>query len=187
MKDIIQQAELDNPQSALEALIWPPLSYMYLEKVVSSWLSSPTSQAPCLTRFDSHTNLSDWQRGRIFCADCELRWEKLGDKFQAVYIGQPVTLPNFKSGNIDLTQTNCQEESYYLWGRRVAENDLEKIGVKTKPPGMGLFIEMRVAQRLQYPIQDNKTQRVKLKVCHYCHKETGQIIYHRYYGLEEVA
>jgi len=187
MKDIIQQAVLDTPQKAIEALTWPKLSYMYLETIVNNWLPLDSRQSPCLTTLDVKQNFSEWERGRVFCPEFELRWEKQRDKFQLVYVGTAVNLPNFSLAEIDLPITQRDPISYYLWGRRVAQGDLQKIGLQSEPPGIGLFIEMRVAQRLQYPIQNNDTQRVKLNVYHYSDKTTGQVVYHRYYGLEEVT
>lgn len=184
MNDIIQYAELDNPQKSIDVLNWPDSTLMYLEKMITGWLSPDLPHAPQVAFFDPDTEFREWERGRVFCADFELRWEKVEEKFQMVYVGNPITLDGFTQA-IDLAQTQAESTTYYLWGRRVAKEDLGKIGVAHEPESHGIFIQMRVPTHLYYPVQHEKTNRVKLKVCHYRHQETGQILYHRYLGLEE--
>lgn len=185
--DIIQQAEFVDPQRAINALPWPDSSLIYLEKVITGWLPPDSLQAPQLTFFDPNTDFKAWERGRIFCTDFELRWEKVTDKFRLVYVGKPMTIEGFSLATdmLDLAPTKTEKRSYYLWGRRVAQDNLEKVGLKHEPKGIGIFIEMRVNAHLYYPVQHEKTNRIKLKVCQYRHQETGQIMYHRYQELEE--
>lgn len=139
-------------------------AFMFLERVPTCWLDdAEVSLGIQLTTYDSATDWSQWERGRVFCHQWELRWERL----RAVYTGLPTTLPGYNSP-LELPDVLRREVSYYLWGERNGNR----------------FIELQVARVLAYPVANG--QRVKLHVAEW-HDKSGEPIASRFTGLEGVG
>ena len=185
MTDTIQWARLEDPSPAVQAIIWPEPSYMYLERVPDAWLNEDERRNGLrLEVLDPATPFGEWERGRIFCEAFEVRWEKLDGRFQTVYVGPPVGVPGFSPADeVDLAATDSGTCRYYLWGNRVPDDKLPILGAD-KPPNAEVFIEFRVPRVLHYPVSSD-ARRVKLKVCEYVDPTTGATVYHRFQGLEE--
>lgn len=188
MSEIIQCAKLDDLSATVSTLKWPEVSYMYLERVPNSWLSAPhPDQTLRLAHFDATTSFdfNKWERGRLFCADFELRWEKQDGAFQTVYVGTapPVKLASFESANeLDLQNMTPRTSSYYLWGSRVSNQKLKTIGAE-REEGSEVFVALRIPRILRYPVSA-KAKYAKLVIREYI-DSSERAIYHRFEGLEE--
>lgn len=184
MGDVVAWARLDSLAPVVGALTWPGPVYMYLERVPDGWLSEAEQEHGLrLERFDPGTPWDTWERGRIFCPTCELRWERLDGTFRAVYVGPAVDLPGFvRETDLDLGVT--EDHSYALWGNRVPAADLAALGAR-KEDGQQVFLEFIVPRILYYPASA-AAQRVRLRVRTYVDPESGALIYYRFSGLEEV-
>jgi hypothetical protein len=186
MTDSIQWARLAD-LSIVSTLPWPlDASCMYLERIPDAWLDEPERRNGLrLEKFDASIAFSEWERGRVFCDSFELRWEKLNDAFQVVYVGVPIEIPGFAPADeMDLNATTRQMRSYILWGRRLPDDQLETVG-RSKSADSNVFIEPRVPRVLCYPVSDRSWQ-VKIKVCEYVDPISGEMLYYRFQGLEEV-
>jgi hypothetical protein len=159
---------------------------MYLERVPDRWLTAEERREGLrLERFTPEEDFNTWERGSIFCATFELRWEKLDGAFQTVYIGVPAELTGFTiADDLDLGATEPKEYSYMLWGNRVPNNALETVGAD-KREGQPVFIEFQIPRLLHYPVSDH-AQQVWLRVREYVDPGSGARCYYRFLGLEEI-
>lgn len=184
MNEIIQWAKLDDLTETISALTWPEVSYMYLERVPNSWLTTPhPDQTLRLAHFDVNTSFNEWERGRLFCADFELRWEKQDGAFQTVYVGQDIELPAFeRADELDLQHMKTRTNSYYLWGKRVSNKDLQTIGAQ-REANSELFVALRIPRILRYPVSPN-AKYAKLLIREYLNSGEN-VVYYRFEGLKE--
>lgn len=184
MSEIIQWARLDDLSATVSALTWPEASYMYLERVLYRLLIAPApDQTLCLAHFDAKTSFdfNEWERGRLFCTDFELRWEKQDGAFQTVYVGQAIKLPAFEQAD-ELKWQESRSKSYYLWGKRVSNKDLQTIGAQREADSE-LFVALRIPRILRYPVSP-KANYAKLLIREYL--DSGEkVVYYRFEGLEE--
>jgi hypothetical protein len=130
---------------------------------------------------EPETRLSNYTSGRIFTPEYELRWERQDGKFQVVYVGQERSqlLPEAET---EINTTSFRTTHYYLFGRRLDDNDVAKIG---PPAEIGDFAELRIPRLLRYPELPNapRAQRLRLAVREYI-DETGQVQLFRFLDLE---
>jgi hypothetical protein len=191
MNEIIQWARLDDLTATVSALTWPEASYMYLERVLYHLLIAPDPDKTLrLAHFDAKTsfNFNEWERGRLFCADFELRWEKQAcpdegrdGAFQTVYVGQAIDLPAFERAD-ELKWQESRSKSYYLWGKRVSNRDLATIGAQREADSE-LFVALRIPRILRYPVSP-KAKYAKLLIREYL--DSGEkVVYYRFEGLKE--
>ena len=185
MSNTIYRAQVNDIEPAITSQRWPDPSYMYLERVPTVWLSDDEIAAGLrLEHLDTTTPFHEWERGRIFCADSELRWEKVDGTFWMVYVGPEPAPPGFAlADELDLSHTTAQPRSYYLWGTHVSADKLEEIGTQARPESE-LFIEFRIPRLLYYPVSKHVKQ-VKLHVIEYLDPHTGNLLYYRFSSLEE--
>jgi len=185
MADTIQWARLDTLSPTVTALTWPLPSYMYLEQVPDHWLSqAERDRGLRLEKLDQTIAFEAWERGRLFCASFELRWEKLDGAFQVVYVGPPAVLAGFvPADDLDLNAAPSRTRSYDLWGRRVPADQIETVGAPTDTD-LGAFVEFRIPRLLLYPVP-RQAQRVRLRVREYLDPHTGELSYYRFEELEE--
>ncbi len=185
MADVILWAQLDDPTLAVKTLAWPEPSYMYLEQVPSSWVTAPDIEIGLsLRHLDPDLDFQRWERGRLFCQNWELRWEKQNGLFWCVYTGSATELSGFAPApELDLSTAELVSDSYYLWGLQVAEEDLDTVGAPSQPNAQ-VFLELRVPRLLRYPVSSD-ARRVKLVTCNYQNSISGEMIYHRYQSLQE--
>lgn len=162
MSEIILTSAHVNFNILQNELVIPVDAVMYLERVPSRWLAqAEIASGICITAFDPTTDWANWEKGRVFCRQWELRWEGQ----QAIYTGEASELSGFITGP-DLSHNLRQEKSYYLWGKR--DNDR--------------FIELQVARVLSYPVVTGT--RVTLHVIEWFNG-TGELVASRFTGLEE--
>lgn len=187
MTDVIQWAKLQDLSPIISELTWPERSYMVLERVPDAWLADGERENGLrLEAFDPAEPFNDWERGRVFCAAFELRWEKLDGAFQAVYVGPPANLAGFAlAQELDLSAAKPEPHRYYLWGTRVPDDQLDTVGAE-KRPGAQVFIELIVPRVLHYPVSPQAT-RVMLSVIEYVDPDSGALLYHRFQGLEGIS
>lgn len=183
MTEVIYWARLERLTEAVTALPITDETLMLLERVPVTWLEDEERiNGLRLEPFDPTTDFNLWERGRIFNPTFELRWEQVDGSFQAIYCGQEVNLPGFQPAEeVDLSVLSSKIRSYFLWGTRVKEDDLELIGL---PTSTQVFVELQVPRLLRYPVSP-QAKRIKLQVCEY-RDTTGVLVYHRFQKLEEV-
>jgi hypothetical protein len=159
---------------------------MYLERVPELWLSGDEAAAGVrFEAYDSGVQFGDWERGRVFCPDYELRWEKLDGAYQAVLVGNAPSLNGFVvATEVDLDRASAQTHGYLLWGQRVEDEKLSLIGVEHTPNGQ-VYLELRIPRILRYPVSD-KSRQVRLRVREYIDPKSGDLLYYRFVGLEEL-
>lgn len=186
MTEAILWSRTDDLVPAIESLNPASPCYMMLERVPDRWLTAEEKKTGFqVNRFAERERFNDWERGRIFCAAFELRWETLEGAFQAVYAGVQTALPGFERATaLHLEDTVVEERSYPLWGNRVPEDQLDTVGAE-KLPGQQPFIEFQVPRVLHYPVSE-RAQRVRLRVREYMDPSSGERCYYRFCGLEEV-
>ncbi len=185
MGDGIYWARGDDLTGAIKSLTWPTPSYMYLERVPTAWLSdAEIAEGVRLEYLDIATSFQRWERGRVFCADFELRWETSDGAFQMVYVGPEPAPPDFTlADDPDLNGATLQLQSYYLWGNHISADKLDTVGASERP-GLELFIEFKVPRLLYYPVSE-RAKRAQLEVVEYLDPDNGDLLYYRFCGLKE--
>ena len=187
MTEYIQWARLAEPETAIRSISWTPPTYMYLERVPEIWLSD--DEVAGGVRFellDPETPFGSWERGRVFCSEVEMRWEKLNGAYQSVVVGNASPIEGFSPAEeLDLAGANVQICGYQLWGQRVEGEQLDLIGTEHEP-NRPIYLELRVPRLLRYPVSSEAHQ-VRLKVREYVDPKSGELLYYRFLGLEEVA
>lgn len=141
-------------------------------------------------------NLTCWEKGRLFGGKTELKWQKRHGKFHLVIITEECGLPSL----VDIHREDLEPflgkdgrpiyRSIYLWGIKEFQKDVETY--KNIPQNQ--WYEPRIPQLLQYPVNNYRTQRkrVKIKVQEYKLREKdGQdneltSIIHRFVDVMEV-
>lgn len=118
-------------------------------------------------------DLAQWPKGRLFSSNFELRWEKISDGYQAVFVREKdFTIPEqvaayFTHQVTELGQTFRlrRETSFYLWPEE----------------------EPRLGRRLYYQCldsrRDDSRQNIKLIVRQY-YDQHGRLIFWRYKSME---
>ena len=159
---ILTNSNADLP-ATLTALQIPDDALMYLERVPSHWLNADEiTNGIQLAAYDEQTNWVEWERGRIFCEQWELRW----DHRKAIYTGVMIDLAGFDN-DLDLSSCSHKKMSYYLWGERLGSSER--------------FIELQVSRVLTYPIAVGR--KVKMLAREWFN-ESGEMIASRFIGME---
>jgi len=112
---------------------------------LAEWLKPPRTQTPfaVLERIDAIDFPASgetikpalWERGRVFGAALELRWEKRGGKFWARVMGEPASAPAAPFEIWDrLGPTQAQDNWRFMWGE--AEGRIgRELEYRAMPPG----------------------------------------------------
>jgi hypothetical protein len=128
---------------------------------------------------------ADYTAGRIFHEDAELRWERLENSLRVVYIGSAANESILRDHHLKSSDglERCSREftSYYLYGERLGSGDLKYIGPDAQP---GDFATLRIPRILRYPVGTSTANRVRIKVCSYLEKSTGQTLFFRFHSLD---
>ncbi len=121
---------------------------------------------------NSAGNLFDWDRGRLFGENVELRWLKRKNGFYVVIISENGRVPV----KLNIEEINpVREREIYLWGENI-----EKSGNTTDD-----WYEQRIPRILNYPVNATKIRgRLKLIVKEYSLASDKSTV-HRYVGLKE--
>ena len=134
-------------------------------------------------RFDLCFDFTPYTSGRIFHQFGELRWERQQQRTQIVYTGKKEYKPELEQSIKKLLdEVEWQERYYILFGKRLDDKQLDRIGSVAK---QGDFAEVRIPRLLRYPPTDlpTKVERVQLVVCEYLNPDTGANIAYRFKGL----
>lgn len=181
MAESIYWARSEKVADAIVTLPVTDTTVMLLEELPTTWLSEEERENGLrLEYFDPSIDFNIWGCGRIFDDTFEMRWERMDGAFQIVYCGPEITLPGFERvSEVDLSVCIAETRRYFLWGKKVREQDLEIIG---RPSDEQLFIELQIPRLLHYPVAVS-AQRVRLQVCEYW-DSAGTLVYYRFQGLE---
>ncbi len=127
--------------------------------------------------------------GRIFDQDSELRWEHdiASGTTSVVYLGKARTFTDLKQDEEELARLKPADNNprhYYLFGKSLAERDLEQMGIAAVPE-TAYYAEVRIPRLLPYPkVNARPPQRLKLAVYEYVDQETGLVKLFRFQGLQ---
>ncbi len=124
--------------------------------------------------------------GRIFHKFGEVHWERLYPLVQVVYTGSTEYQPTIQATNglnkESLSACPTRDRKYLLFGKRLDEGQLQRIG---SPTQTGDFAEVRIPRLLRYPPLDDtaKAERVQIEIREYLHSATGTNVAYRFYNL----
>lgn len=192
-KEMLCVSSVDDITALITACNFPPEALFLAEMLPRHVISADERQDLLrFTYFDADLPFASYTSGRIFHQDFELRWEKNDDKTQVVYVGTKRDLPMLEvTFNLDLNTPRkksipdlrtFRRRHYYLFGERLREGDLDKIGVPGEQRNFA-FAEVRIPRLLLYPIQQNE-RRARLVVREYLDEETGEVKLFRFESLE---
>ncbi|MGB1251997.1 MAG: hypothetical protein ACPG8W_15375 [Candidatus Promineifilaceae bacterium] len=178
--DTLFCATLTSFDTLLQQLPTVNPSWLLMETLPTGWVDEQgRANGIRLERFSGQASFLE-TKGRIFCPDFELRWERLGGtQIQFVYCGKSLSLNGFDAAD-ELAQTKSAQHSYFLWGTKVQEDRLQLVGY---PPNSILFAELQVPRLLEYPVSP-AAQRVKLAIRTF-HDDQHNLVYYRFHSLEE--
>lgn len=135
------------------------------------------------SEFKSEADFAAYTSGRIFHIHGELRWERQEAHIHVVYTGDSAYTPALNdSEEMVLDAYNAVTRSYFLFGKRLDEGQLKRIG----PAALsGDFAEVRIPRLLRYPALPALAgaQRIQLAVCEYIDPITGVNIAYRFKEL----
>lgn len=135
-------------------------------------------------KFGQIQDYENWEHGRLFGDNDELKWDTINGKKHAVITSEtnlPDTFEEFRDFTLISKHDTMRE--LFLWG----EKQYDKIG----NPQLEWY-EPKIPQILKYPAEGNLAKnRVILKIQEYTIEETikdEKIVttIHRYIGLEEI-
>lgn len=185
MVDAIYWAQLTDLTPAIEAFPAEPDSLMILERLPLTWLDEEARRTGMrFEPFRANEPFNRWERGRIFNETGELRWEKIGELYHTVYVGEAgIELPDsfHRDETIDLS---CPVPTgYYLWGRRLPA----QAAALLERPGANLFAEFTTGSIItEYPVAEpanDQARRVILKMVAYLDPRTRRRVYYRFQGV----
>jgi hypothetical protein len=140
--------------------------------------------------FKQDIPFASYTSGRIFREDTELRWEKQESEMSIVYLGAKEYISVLRDYGLhenqeELLKLTAREEPkyYYLFGERLQNEDIEKMGGIARP---GDFAQVRIPRLLRYPVPQNTASYVRLKVREYINAATGTVGLFRFQSLEAV-
>lgn len=171
-------AAVSSVADLVAAVRWATPAWMYLERVPQVYLEPrQLPEALRLAALDPKTAFDGWERGRVFDAGQELRWERGRGEFHAVYCG---AAPPAGMAAVELGAEGAREPAYYLWGQQVRPEDRERIG---RRGDKSAFIELRIPRVLHYPVTAD-VRRVRVRVNELLGADGG-LRYARWAGVEE--
>jgi len=133
--------------------------------------------------FDPTFDFMPYTAGRIFHTLGELRWERQQAKIRLVYSGHKEYKPALRDAqHITLDAYTAKDRAYFLFGKRLDEKQLARIGPVARA---GDFAEVRIPRLLRYPPVSALTgaERVQLVMREYIDHETALTFAYRFKGL----
>jgi hypothetical protein len=133
--------------------------------------------------FDPHFDFTLYTSGRIFHELGELRWERLPAGIQIVYTGHTAYKPTLQDAQeIALDSHKYKDRAYLLFGERLDQQELDRIGAAARP---GDFAEVRIPRLLRYPQVStlNDAKRVQLIAREYPDAATAVNVAYRFKNL----
>lgn len=185
--EIVRAGSIDDISELIDKCDFLSETLILLEKFPQTVVQRPDwinmlyfERFPLVTDID----LASYTSGRIFREDFELRWEGVGGKADVVYQGEERDVPMLKVVEDELLECDPQTKYYYLFGKRLGKERVERIG---DPAKLGDFAEVRIPRLLRYPVNAEGTlDYVKLMVREYTHRRTGELVMFRFQNLVEV-
>lgn len=146
---------------------FPADAFLLLEKLPQQVVSDDQRQdLLCFTRLgDKDIDLASFTSGRVFSGAFELRWEQDAGVARVVYLGEKRELPALE-GRRDDTFSLADKKTYYLFGARLREADLDKMGIQPDGKEATYYAELRVPRLLRYPLATRR-RRMQLVVGEY--------------------
>jgi hypothetical protein len=139
------------------------------------------------TFFNQKLCCTDYTTGRIFQQDRELRWERQDELMRVVYLGESENEAQFTEYHLKpkeilhALRKRSEPTYYYLFGERLRESDLQKLG---KAAQKGDFAVVRIPRMLRYPVKVNDDRYARLAVCEYLEDVTHRVVLFRFQGVE---
>jgi hypothetical protein len=133
--------------------------------------------------FDPSFDFTPYTSGRIFHALGELHWERQHPEVQIVYTGHEEYRPKLRdSRETPLDAYISEDRKYFLFGKRLNEEQLKRIGPAAQP---GDYAEVRIPRLLRYPQLPTLAgaERVQLVMCEYVDSETAVNVAYRFKKL----
>ena len=125
-------------------------------------------------------NCTDYTSGHVFHKYGELRWKKQDGAVQIIYTGHKHYMPEIDvTHTIQLDSCKLVSRSYFLFGKRLDDHQLARIG---PPAQAGDFAEARIPRLLRYPAPEG-AERVQLVVYEYFDRTTGGKLAFRFADL----
>ncbi len=178
MSTEVAWADLASVADIAHTLGWSDPAYVYLECVPQALLDEQLRRDGIrLEHYAATTRLDVWQRGRIFDAQQELKWELHQGTFRTIYCGKH---PPAGFTLVPLQSMREMTRHYYLWGQQVKEKDRKALGLSSDAQA---FIELQIPRILHYPVPANAGNRVQV-IMHECYAADGSLCYARWCGLE---
>jgi hypothetical protein len=136
--------------------------------------------------FSDDLDLMQYNTGRLFHKDGEIRWERITPAtVQVVYTGDEAYWPELAESEQRALRDEDYERvvrHYFLFGKRLDDTQLQRIGPVAQK---GDFAEVRIPRLLRYPRLDAlaNAERARLALYEYHDRATGSIIAYRFFDL----
>jgi len=181
MNEHVATVRLPTITSTITALPWASRCYMYLEQIPTTW-TAPRGAQDGLYLDDYHatTPFENWQRGRVFDQEQELKWDSLDGQFHLVYCG-PSVPAGFTKQHIECT-AEPTTYAYVAWGTRVEPAARVALGIQTQGAA---FIELQIPRILVYPVSA-QAFRMKIEIREW-YGPDGRLCYSRWAGIREIV
>jgi hypothetical protein len=127
-------------------------------------------------RIKSTGDFTQWDKGRLFGTDGEVKWVRKTKGFHVIAISDQGKIPEgFQRKEIEL----IEEKKLLLWGEHIIQTD-KSMSLPEQ------WYELRIPRFIEYPFKPiRQGGRIRLAINEYCFKDKSTI--HRYVGLEEVV
>lgn len=118
------------------------------------------------------TDWTDWENGRVFNEEMDLRWQKKDERFHVVMILDAPKAYFRQRYSLNLSEKYLEQKArWLLWGQQ-----------ETK----GKWIERRIPKIFTYPFATRNDSRIALSVKEYVNIGNQRVEFYRFTGLEEV-
>ena len=164
-EETLYTGTVTNIATLIEACNLPPEAFVLVERVPRVVIDDAQERCDLLrfARLSDGVAIESYTSGRVFNLDFELRWEQDAvtvGKTNVVYIGIKRNLPGLTKSKRKL-QTEDRERHYYLFGERLGQDMLSKMGIE---PEEGYYAETRVPRLLRYPTLGQGQQPQRLQI-----------------------
>lgn len=181
MNEAVFTGLVANPQEVLPDASLLRNSFVLLERDCSSFQEQKEFQGICLLEY-AGIDFGIWAQGCLFNKQFELRWERRGEAFYLVFVGDPALSPPALGGAaMELQPCHDVLKHYLLWGERMDYS--QDLNAELPDP---IYLEVKVPRLFHYPVAGTQ-RRVSLVVREFYCRETGILRYSRFYGLEETT
>ena len=166
------------------------ISYIDVMQFKTGYMMLENPEQLCFEAINLHTPFHEWEKGRLFNADNEVKWLKRRDGFHLVIITETKLPAGFDIFHENLCRVTDEagnfrpDQTVYRWGEKEFDGN--------QP--LSQWYEGRIPEVLKYPFdgtQDRNLRRVCVRVREYeltKHDPDGRpftSIIHRYVRLEE--